>query len=159
MTLKEAIRNGVHQIADIAQSTVLETDDGADFAFLTPSGLCLIGVTHWKQDSYYIDIRWRVLIGEITSSFDFRVAMQANHSYPETPYGMTVLDGKEILTITDTYRFLVSWGPEEIQNIVVSRFGGAFSVPLALPGVNSLPSEFFSNVLQKYDLNRLLGVT
>jgi len=157
MTLQEAVRNAVSQLASVSQSDVFTTKEGTSFAFLTPTGLCLIGITRWKEGSDYVDIRWRVFIGEISSSFDFRTAMGENHRCPDTPYGVTLLNGKDILTITDTYRFLLSWGPEEIQNIIKVRFGGGLATPVALPGVEPVSEEFFVHAMRKHGVSELLG--
>lgn len=157
MTLQEAVGNAVRQLANVSRSEVFATKEGTSFAFLTPVGLCLIGITRWKEGSDYVDIRWRVLIGEITPSFNLMTLLKRNHLFPDTPYGLVSLGGKQILSITDTYRFLLSWGSEEIQNIMVGRFGGAFAIPLAPPGVRPISDAFFSEVMQQYGLSKLLG--
>ena len=157
MTLQDTIRNAVHQLVEISESDVFTSKDGTAFAFPTHTGLCLIGITHWKEGGDYVDIRWRVLIGEVSSSFDFRTAMGENHRCPDTPYGITLLNGKDVLTITDTYRFLLSWGLEEIQNIIKVRFGGGLATPVALPGAKPISEEFFVDAVRKYGLRGLLG--
>jgi hypothetical protein len=52
---------------------------------------------------------------------------------------------------------LVSWGAEEIKEVIILRFGGAFATPLALPGIKPLSEQFFQQMLQNYGFDRLLS--
>ncbi len=84
--------------------------------------------------------------------------MQINHANPETPYGIIVVGGKEILTIADTHRFLLSWSTDRIQQTIKIRFGGAFTTPLYLKGVIPVHDEFLLDVLNKVGFDRLLCI-
>ena len=158
MTVMDAIKNGVNELAKVFNSPVAENEDGTAFAFMTPQGLSLIGVSQWYADDGYIGIRWRILIGQITPGFDYREAMKINHAYPESPYGVFIVDGKEILTNVVTYRFLLSWGLDSIERTIKIRFGGALSVHLALKGILPIHSEFLVNILEKEGFDRLLSI-
>ena len=136
---------------------VSETEAQPACAFITDAGLCVMGITRTDEEMGYFDIRWRVFIGEITQSIDFKTLMQANHHAPDTVYGCVVLCGKEILTLTDTYRFVFSLGPETIRRGMFVRFGGAFAEPFLNHGTTPIRPEFFEEVLRKYSLSRLLG--
>jgi hypothetical protein len=136
----------------------VENDEGDAFAFPTPFGLCLVGLSRWSRDYHYIDIRWRVLIGEMSHSFDPRSALKANHGCPEVPYGIASLDEKDILTITDTLRVFELWGAEEIGEIVRLRFGGALAVPFVLPGVTPASVDQCMAWLSKHGFKKLLSI-
>jgi len=70
-----------------------------------------------------------------------------------------LVDDKEILTITNTYRFLRSWGDEVIKQTIVRRFGGLFfGDPLAPKGVQALPDKFYGNLLRQFGYGQLLCI-
>lgn len=159
ITIEEAVEAGVLEIAKAARTSVLRNKEKTAYGFFTPAGYCLIGYITKRIDNGYFDLRWRVFIGEVTPSFSYEQALKINHGYPETPYGIEDLSGHQLLTITDNYRFLVSWGVEEIQEIVKARFGGAFTAPFALPGIKPLSEQFFQQALQDHGFDRFLSRT
>lgn len=157
MTQLDALKKAVHTIASAADSPVASNEAGTVFAFPTPQGLCLIGVTALSKEEGYVDIRLRVFIGVVTAGFSAQQALHLNHTFPDTPYGVAELGEHEVLTITDTYRFLTSWSPEKTESIVRVRFGGAFLAPLALPGIAPIPDDLTAALLSE-GFDRLLGI-
>jgi hypothetical protein len=158
MTVREAVGGGIRDIVEIGRFTLLWTDEDTGFAFMTERGLCLLGVSDWEEQEGYVDIRWRVLMGEVTETFDVMSAMKANNKYSETPYGIAVLQGKTVLTITDTYRFLISWGPARIKKLIYLRFGGSFLTKFVPEGLRSMPQSWHKELLDSIGFGPLLGI-
>ena len=156
-TIQKAFLTGIETIAGIIDTKVIRYDDPNYYSFLIPGGLCIMGIHQIGSKKDYVDIRWRVLIGEVTPEFDINNALVSNFEMPETCYSIFKLDGKKILVMTDIYRFLISWGAQEIVSIMKLRFGGAFSFPFAPPTISALSGDLIETILTKYQPKRLLG--
>jgi len=158
ISIEEAVRIQIHKIASVFSTSVTEKKDGTAFGFFAPLGLCLIGYTEWYVDDGSFDLRWRVFLGEVTPSLDPYSILKENHRLPDTPFGIVLLNQRLVLTMTDNYRFLVSWGPERIQRVMDLRFGcGAFAYEFIVPGIEPLSEQFFQQALQNYGFDALLS--
>ncbi len=157
MTLYELIEESVFSISKKLNCpfTGLEPEKG--FILYTNYGLCLIGYSDTYAEERYFDVRWRIYLGEATDSFNMKKALQANHKFPDSPYGLVTLEGRDIISNTDTYRFLFEWSGDKIHNIILARFGSAFIPPLMPSGVQKLSDDFYRGLVQKYGFNGLLG--
>ncbi|MCW5896350.1 MAG: hypothetical protein KIT50_12180 [Bacteroidetes bacterium] len=156
-TINEVFRSAVYQLANINKSAVFEDSDGKGYAFLTPMGLCVLGVVDLDTQYGYVDIRQRVLMGELTPSFDLKKALRENHQFPEWTYGIGLIDGQtEVVSFTGTYRFIFALGLQSIQEGILIRFGETFAVPLLREGLKPIPGSVFTGQLKKYGANKLL---
>lgn len=156
-TIEDIFARGVQQIADELQVSVLQANNKRGCAFITSSGLCVMGIIWVDPELASADIRWRVFIGELTPSFDFLGPMRANHDNPDTPYGIVTIDGKSILTISDTFTFAFSLGLETIQRGIFLRWGGAFDAPFLTKGTLPLSQDFVSALLKNKSIPALLS--
>ena len=154
---RKAFLTGVETIAGILNTEVIKYNDPNYSSFVIPGGLCIMGIHQIGSKKDYVDIRWRVLIGEIAPEFDVNWALEANFGMPETCYSIFKCEDKTILVMTDIYRFLISWGAQEIINIMKLRFGGAFSIPFAQPTISALSGDLIETILTKYQPKSLLG--
>ena len=157
MRIKDVFKKGVLIVAAASKSPVFEGDDGCNFAFPTPfNGLCLLGIGQIGAKLDYMDIRCKLLMGEATSSLNLYDALRSNEAFPESSFGLAVIEGRNIFTMNSDYRFLLSWAADEIQDVMRLRF--IFPVSMVPAGVRPLPSSFFSGLVDRYDLVDLLGL-
>lgn len=157
MTLYELIKDSTLDISKKLNCPFIEVEEDKGFILYTSYGLCLIGYSDTYADEKYFDIRWRVYLGEVSNSFDLKSILKTNHRLPTTPYGLVTLEDKEIITITDTYRFLFEWDGDKIYNIIQARFGTAFIPPLTPSGIQKLSDDFYKEIVQKHKFYNLLG--
>ncbi|NOZ07436.1 MAG: hypothetical protein GXO91_01005 [FCB group bacterium] len=156
--IQSTFKTGVDSLAGIFNSKIIQNSDPDYTAFVIPTGgLCLMGLHQIGSKGDYVDIRWRVLIGEVTTEFDCDKILEANFEMPETCYSIFNFNDKKILAITDIYRFLIAWGMDDIVDIMKIRFGSVFSVPLSLPSISTLSGDLIEKILFKYKPKQLLG--
>ena len=163
MKLKETIRKGIWALADIGKYNVYNNQTNSMFAFMTELGLCLVGLYQIGDDHNgsidYFDLRCRFFLGELNNEFNLYLPLKINHETNDAKYGLYLFNNKAILTATDSYRFLTSWGENEIVNAIKMRYGSYLITRfLIIPGLNQQSNEFYFNGLKSIGIDNLLSI-
>lgn len=162
MKLLDTIKNGVYALATIGKYNVYNNQTNTMYAFITELGLCLVGlyqIGNAEGSIDYFDLRCRFYLGEIDNNFNPMQALKINHDTNDAKYGFTIIQNRPILTASDQYRFLISWGDKEIKNTIKARFGGYLVTPLLMiPGIIPLNSKFYINNLNSIGIDNLLNI-
>jgi hypothetical protein len=160
MSIKETVKNSVFGLAEIGEYNVLINNTQTMYAFMTEIGLCLVGIHQIGGESEYFDLRCRFLLGIINEKFNPIQSLKINYDTNDAKYGLAIIDRIPILTATDEYRFLTSWGDNNIKNYTKSRFGGYLLPPffLKMEGCKTLDFKFYKKALQDVGIDKLLGI-
>lgn len=150
-------QDGVTAIINGIEATEIKSESLQQISFTIPGLFCIMGINKIGSMNDYFDIRWRVFLSSLSTGNDIRIFLKNNFNQPETCYSIFEYQSDSILVLTDSYRFLSSWGYEEIIDIMKIRFGGAFSYPLTPPNMQGLSEEKVISILSNNNLKELLG--